>query len=64
MSQEGWSFLCTLVANQLSSAELASIRLAGPDRGTGTRLYAMVAKVGIAIPSDLEPMSLTPRYYS
>jgi hypothetical protein len=38
-------------------------RLAGPDRGTGTGLYAMVAKVGIVIQSDLEPMSVTPRRY-
>ena len=39
-------------------------RLTRPDRGTGTGLYAMVTKVGIAILSDLESMSVTPRRYS
>ena len=39
------------------------LRLNGPSFGEKdqTRLYAMVTKVGIAILSDLEPMSVTPR---
>ena len=42
------------------------LRLNGPSLGEKdwTELYAMVTKVGIAILSDLEPMSVTPRRYS
>ena len=42
------------------------LRLNGPSLGEKdqTRLYAMVAEVGIVIQSDLEPMSVTPRCYS
>ena len=36
----------------------------GPEFWDRTGLYAMVTKVGIAILSDLEPMSVTPRRYS
>ena len=42
------------------------LRLNGPSlrEKDQTGLYAMVAKVGIVIQSDLEPMSITPRRYS
>jgi hypothetical protein len=45
---------------------LQFLRLNGPSLGEKDRtgLYAMVAKVGIVIQSDLELVSVTPRRYS
>jgi hypothetical protein len=42
------------------------LKLNGPSFGEKdwTGLYAMVTKVGIVIPSDLEPMSVITRRYS
>ena len=64
---EQWCLYLHRLKSGFSRVDFGSLfihRLAGPDHGTGTGLYAMVAKVGIVIQSDLEPMSVTPRRYS